>query len=1741
MKKVNKKVLLTSILVPITVAAVVPGISLSIAKIVEANSIYNINSAKYNNMLQFDGSYFESQSDLIEYANKITQYSRQEQRKNIRYTVKNDLDIKELSADALDSFLNERIKVYDVNSSIIPEKGLNGSINPDNLKFMNGSENSSKKVTIYRGKNNSIHLSENAAKDTYFEVHDVYFYKNTYFPSKDHLKNYLKDTQNEWWDAATPKSIVLRAPNGQISDLIQISDLKALNSKAATDDANLQTRIKDFIRVNAINNMEYRKSDTKKLWYDKTTIGNFANDYVPNYIYVQSNGGAANYIIDAAAMDNIGVNGPYFATTSGSIANITDRNLWQETTVADRLDTAQYDNVQILSKFLDSALGMSSDPSSNTVISNKFFKLDAKSDADKKLQEDIDQYYYDIAKDEPDIYASISNTYEQMKKGKRYNSFYKIPILFYQTLDQIVYWKAPQKLADRTRDIFERLCDYYDRKLDALVPTVQLWNTGSTQRQIFSMKNIFHITEKNLDLNLDPESIVAQIIDDYPELLKVAKAVPIFVAHRSLLGSGVDNFEFSIDFYNKHYGLNLDPKFEFFYKQLWQVCSTSNKTKLDMASTFMYVKNYDLSDWTFDYSLNGIADFYNSNFNEQWKKSLILDEAIRYALTKDRFVYSNDQLNYLQFLDFMAKPEEGDSENTNIDNYSIWESNLQYMRDLYTLNGNEIENIFYIIVSIYSNLSYNNSDGKTLEEMFGPVKTYNDKEYSSKIFEKFQNEIMSDMDKLTECTNNVFAVPISEIATLAEQYGYETVKETEMEIDESLGEQSQLINYPENFPDAYSEKSRGSDTITYNEIKDSTIDPKYLKVVKKAPDGKPHIYLKTKSIQSRGLLEGLPDNTHAMSLANPYNNSVSTLTLGEIRHSFKSATIDNVIKNLSDIYPDVEKDLNKFSQYLGHGKDLMTSNLRIDLALYRSTASFPDSPGGVNNPEYIRVKDKIWNSTSEARNQSDKIALANFIKNETIQREESFKTLKAETDALNKSKAEYDQKLDKIEKEHQEALKKIESLEKNESNLTKEEFEREKAKIEKDYNDKIGSLKKEYDPKFKEFDEKIKAQQKKIDKNETLLKTNQTKIEAAKTSINKLEGQVAANTKTIDEHGTLIQKNSGDISRLEAEVTGHTESIADLQRKNMAIDAQLEQLRKDHVTNSTRIQELETSKIQNDKIMSEHKASIDKNTEDISKLKKKNKKYEDDINSLKNQNIKTNLLILNNKLEIDEQQIEINEIKRRLDTEKNDYDLLKREQEGLLEDFEFRRIEQNKHYNQLRVQQQEKYNKKIQKISNKYDGEKRNAKLEKLNQKFLVDKDGGNSSLNMKIDGVLKKQKVLGILKKVGTAIGVIGGVVAGIFMILEMISSFEKTEQVSYTYTNKDLKLTWDGGSRTTRWFGLQQGPTTGIDQMKMLDPIQIIRPNTNSGYYYNGHIYSTENEIRNKQAKDLLSGEYTNEDVYSSYSFERISNESLAPKYSSKTLSDLVDTIYNELISEASKSKPVWPSFVEEREFSLDEEGIYVINKDKTQDENIKAIVDNIKPIKIAYLPFTWTEEILVNGKTETVDTGVPISKDYEYDHDDKSIPNYEVPFSTYDTINKKIVKKEVTAAHVKINPNDKANENKTTDQLITELKNSFFEKLNIPSTEVFENDLVYKHWFSQLDRNYTISSYKVYEAKGSYNDTRFFIDENDAKNYLFGSYGIEIVYDTTMSELYMFRNNIFYSKQDYLNWISKNVEVI
>ncbi|MDE5599672.1 MAG: hypothetical protein K2I49_01935, partial [Ureaplasma sp.] len=908
-------------------------------------------------------------------------------------------------------------------------------------------------------------------------------------------------------------------------------------------------------------------------------------------------------------------------------------------------------------------------------ISNKFFKLDGKSEDDKKLQDDIDQYYYDIAKDEPQIYEAISITYEQMKKGKRYNSFYKIPILFYQTLDQIVYWKAPQKLADRTRDIFERLCDYYDRKLDALVPTVLLWNTGSTQRQVFSMKDIFHVTEKNLDLNLDPESIVAQIIDDYPELLKVAKAVPIFVAHRSLLGSGVDNFEFSIDFYNKHYGLNLDPKFEFFYKQLWQVCSTSDKTKLDMASTFMYVKNYDLSDWTFEYSLNGIADFYNSNFNEQWKKTLILDEAIRYVLTKDRFVYSNDQLNYLQFLDFMAKPEEGDSESTNIDNYLIWKSNLQYMRDLYTLNGNEIENIFYIILAIYSNLSYNKSDSQTLEEMFGPVKTYDDKEYSNKIFTKFQDEIMSDMDKLTECTNNVFAVPISEIATLAEQYGYEEVKETEMEIDESLGEQSQLINYPEKFPDAYSEKGRGSGTTTYNEIKDSTIDPKYLKVVKKAPDGKPHIYLNTKSIQGRTL----PNDTLVMRLSNGFTNSVSSLTLGEIRQSFKSNTVDKVIDKLSATYPVVDRDLDKFSKYLGHGKNLMDKNLKDNLLVYKSLAGSSDV-NDTQHSEYKRVKDKLWNATREARDQNDKIALANFIKNETVLREESFKTLKAETDALNKSKAEYNEKVDKIEKEHQEALKKIEALEKNESNLTKEEFQREKAKIEKDYNDKIGSLKNEYDPKFKEFDNKIKAQQEKIDANEKLLKTNQTEIEKAKTNINKLEGQVASNIKTIEEHDTRIKKNSDDISKLDAEVKGHTDSIVDLQRKNMAIDAQLEQLRKDHVTNATRIQELENSKVQNDRKMSEHKASIDKNARDIDELKRKNRTYDAEITSLKNQNIRTNQLILNNKLTIDEQQREIDAIKNTLDSERDDYSRLKREQQGLLEDFEYRRIEQNKRY-----------------------------------------------------------------------------------------------------------------------------------------------------------------------------------------------------------------------------------------------------------------------------------------------------------------------------------------------------------------------------------------------------------------------------------------------------------------------------
>ncbi|MDE5599694.1 MAG: hypothetical protein K2I49_02045, partial [Ureaplasma sp.] len=424
----------------------------------------------------------------------------------------------------------------------------------------------------------------------------------------------------------------------------------------------------------------------------------------------------------------------------------------------------------------------------------------------------------------PEVYSHIVSTFGNIKEGKRYGSFYKIPILYALTIDQLVYWGAYQDIIDKTINIFSEICDFYNDIIYAKVPHEYLKEKTLKEKAMFSLKDFLGIGNKTLDINYDIESLITRLNDDYPDIFKVSNASPVFTLLAQQLGD-TNNMPLDFDVLRDNYNLEIEKSDEVWYQSMFWAESTKDFKKASTINTFFSLTKPNAYDWDFLNSANQLPSISYTSIANEWVKSLVINEAIRYSLTGNSDLYTEKQLEYLESLGFMVpKSSQYKFDRTKYDD------NLNYMRELYNLNDTKIENIFYIILAIY-----NNTSKDSLRKIFGEPKKYDDQEFRNKIFSKFWKEIVSDSDKLVRETDNVFTMEMTSIGYNARFFDFcpwfdelrKNEKEFNLNEEEKPNENIQTVK---EFPKA--------------KLNDSSSSDWKFESSKKVWDGKPFLELK---------------------------------------------------------------------------------------------------------------------------------------------------------------------------------------------------------------------------------------------------------------------------------------------------------------------------------------------------------------------------------------------------------------------------------------------------------------------------------------------------------------------------------------------------------------------------------------------------------------------------------------------------------------------------------------------------------------------------------------------------------------------------------------------------------------------------------------------------------------------------------------------------------------------------------
>lgn len=575
--KFSKKFFIISLASILAVGAFLP---VAVTTIISKQNNFNNNDFKF----KFDDRVFNNKNELFNYAKQIVRNEKFDIKNNEKWSIDfNNQTLFFSNINELFSFLESKIITHTANTSLDIDLGIDGSINYQDLKYLNLDQNNLERVEIYRGKDNSYFLSENEAKDTYLQIHDTYFFDNIFFRTKEELKAYL-DLNYEKINDSKSKNIVIKSPTGEMSLPLNLQKLKDKDEKELdklVSFVNLYAKEYLQVKFNLNDKEQFKYFSEEEVKNNFSEILTYFDD--PSFININSNKGKPNFLVDLHKDDEFDLFGPYYTEASASLMNITNPDAWQRV----EGDSWNFNDNQkvsmLLSSFMDCILY--EDDDFPYPIGLDEIKNETKS-------------YFDYLKDKyPYVYDKVINLYQTMKNGKRYSPFYKLPILYIKTIEELIFLSADQNIIEITRAYYKKVAQCFDDRLYALIPKEFLKpNVEDSKYKMLSFVDLFNIDNKTFDLNTDIESFVDVIILQYSNFVNLLEFLPAVIFFSLYLPNVYDYNESLVKFINKNFQFKDNLKDS--YKLVWNILNTSDKdTFIDLVSkTYLNNTNKDIDD-----------------------------------------------------------------------------------------------------------------------------------------------------------------------------------------------------------------------------------------------------------------------------------------------------------------------------------------------------------------------------------------------------------------------------------------------------------------------------------------------------------------------------------------------------------------------------------------------------------------------------------------------------------------------------------------------------------------------------------------------------------------------------------------------------------------------------------------------------------------------------------------------------------------------------------------------------------------------------------------------------------------------------------------------------------------------------------------------------------------------------------------------------------------------------------------
>lgn len=539
---------------------------------------------------------------------------------------------------------------------------------------------------VYQAANDKIVQSEDDAYKSHYYESSAYSFNGMYFQSKEDLAKYLKNDYLLSNNKITDQKIIIKAPNGSTSAPINLSDTKALEF------------IKSFISNNYSDVINYVGSNGEDLTLTKENLNSNLNAITLedlDYIHINSNEGKSRYIVDNSVEDTNDLIGPYFYNGNLDVGSFMNKSMWQKTTDVKNKVWQEGKVNSFIGAFFTSIINDDNmlnleEAKDNSKSTPTIFRTLLASDSSNEVSYD-EQYLSNLKTASESVYNDVMSSLNSLLKGKKANTFYKIPVMYSLIIQKLISVNAEKEIINETINYFSKICDYLQNSLETIILDQSLLVNSKNEK--FNLKELFNIGNKEFNVNTNVEYFMNKL-KEWPKLVTAMIVYIEALNNLSSLGglipfSGNDNkflFDFSVISQDEYY-LNED-KFEKIYNTYSKnnysdfVKEFVNNSQLSSISS---IKNEDESEW--ENKLNDVLTYGNIPLGTLLK-TVIVKNTIQYNISKNALISEIEELKKTGMvveggmLDQLGKALGPFIKGTNSDQVDVYQAYLAVLADM---------------------------------------------------------------------------------------------------------------------------------------------------------------------------------------------------------------------------------------------------------------------------------------------------------------------------------------------------------------------------------------------------------------------------------------------------------------------------------------------------------------------------------------------------------------------------------------------------------------------------------------------------------------------------------------------------------------------------------------------------------------------------------------------------------------------------------------------------------------------------------------------------------------------------------------------------------------------------------------------------------------------------------------------------------------------------------------------------